>query len=327
MAFIKLGFAAALSLTTVLVQACGSVTAGELTPELNAEPADFEALQKSPDLARKFDYCNWAFELGGKTQDLPDYDALLDRETTTLSPKAWRATALVEGGTQIARNAKSEKACRSAFKKGTKSFDKQMQKSLAKHKSMAKYDKSDDPAIASVQADLANYWIEDQAARRVYIASRTDDKTGAEFWTRRLAANQTALADSGSTAFMKNVLNEYDWIDQKRFGERVSMGAWLLVQHADDHVELQRLALTRMEPYLKTGGVSAKDYAYLWDRVAVNSGEKQRYGTQPTWECSDAGQLTLQPMEDPERVNERRAEMGMSTVEQSLAEMSREVCG
>ena len=104
------------------------------------------------------------------------------------------------------------------------------------------------------------------------------------------------------------------------------MAAWLLVQHADDHVELQSLALSRMEPYLKTGGVSKSNYAFLWDRVAVNSGEKQRYGTQPTWECTAEGKLTLQPLEDPDNVNARRKTMGLGSVEDGLEDMARNVC-
>jgi len=159
------------------------------------------------------------------------------------------------------------------------------------------------------------------------LGSKTEDKTGAAHWTRRLAVVQAAGADERSTAYMKGLLEEYDWIDKNRFGDRVSMAAWLLVQHADDHVELQSLALARMEPYLKTNGVSKGDYAYLWDRVAVNTDKKQRYGTQPTWECNDAGQLTLQPLEDPENVNKRREDMGLGSVEDGLAEMTRSVCG
>jgi len=125
---------------------------------------------------------------------------------------------------------------------------------------------------------------------------------------------------------MEGLLEEYGWIDIKRVRKKVSDHAWLLVQHADDHVEFQAKALARMEPYLKTGGVKAKNYAYLWDRVAVNTGRKQRYGTQPTWECTD-GKLELEPLEDPENVNERRAKMGMNTVEDSLDYMALSVCG
>lgn len=82
-----------------------------------------------------------------------------------------------------------------------------------------------------------------------------------------------------------------------------------------------------MEPYVESGGVRRKHYAYLYDRVAVNTGRMQRYGTQPTWQCEDDGSMQLKPLEDPARVNDRRAEMGLNTVEEGLAEMTRQVCG
>ena len=309
-------------LAAIFTQACASAVAADVK-----QTSDVSSLQKNSDLALNYDYCQWAFKQGGKAVTLPNYEDLLDRETTTLSPEEWTATALVDAGTRIAQNSETQKACDKIFAKGKKSFDRKYKKSLATHRKKATYEKSADAEIAAVQEKFSQHWVEDQAARRVYIAARTEDKTGAEYWTRRLAGAQTAKADARSTQYMTALLDEYDWIDIHRFGPRVSMAAWLMVQHADDHVELQKLALSRMEPYLENGGVDKADYAFLWDRVAVNTGQKQRYGTQPTWECTPEGNLTLQPLEDPENVNRRRAAMNLDTVEVSLAEMARSVCG
>ena len=55
------------------------------------------------------------------------------------------------------------------------------------------------------------------------------------------------------------------------------------LKHADNDPEFQSFALARMEPYLETEGIKKSNYAYLWDRVAVNTDRKQRYGTQPIW--------------------------------------------
>ncbi len=81
-----------------------------------------------------------------------------------------------------------------------------------------------------------------------------------------------------------------------------------------------------MPPLLEGGGVSPKNYAYLWDTVAVNAGRKQRYGTQPTWQCND-GQMGLKPLEDPDQVDLRRAEMGLNTAQQGLQAMIQQFCG
>ena len=124
---------------------------------------------------------------------------------------------------------------------------------------------------------------------------------------------------------MEALLENIDWVDRERYGSSVSAHAWLLVQHADDHPTLQTLALQRMRPYFESGGIKAANYAYLWDRVAVNAGRLQRYGTQPKWECVD-GALELQPLEEPETLDQRRAELGMPPVEQDLARMASSVC-
>lgn len=141
----------------------------------------------------------------------------------------------------------------------------------------------------------------------------------------RLSVANATLADFQATHYLKTTLEKFDWIDIERFGAKVSGRAWTLVQHADDDPEFQQQVLTRMEPYLSDGGVSPGNYAYLWDRVAVNHGRLQRYGTQPVWECQD-GKLAQQPMEDPSGVNERRAKMGLGSVESQLLEMARNTC-
>lgn len=313
---------ASLLLGSVSMQACESVAASNVE-----QSSDVSTLLSHPELARTYDYCHWAFQQGGQPVSLPDYEAQLDRKTTTLSPDALRATSLVNAGTRVAQNAKSQKSCVKTFAKGTESFEKTLKKSRASHLKQATYQKSGDPKIAAVQERMAKLWVNDQAARRVYLATRTEDKTGAAYWARRLAGDETAKSDASSTRYMTKLLDEYDWIDSHRFGERVAMGAWLMVQHADNDVELQQRALNRMESYLDNGGVDKGNYAYLWDRVAVNTGRKQRYGTQPTWECTAEGNLILQPLEEPDNVNARRAEMGLGTVEKGLADMARSVCG
>lgn len=325
MTFKKVLISAGFLLAAGFTQACENVAADDMAETLQS--TDLATLAQNPAQARTYNYCNWAYDQGGKDLDLPNYDAMLDRKTSTLSPDEWSATALIDSGTRIAQNSKTKKFCQKTFQKGTRVFDKRMKKSLARHWGQAEYKKSNDAKIAAVQETLAKHWVEDQAARRVFLASRTDDKVGADHWTRRLAATQTAAADERSTSYMRGLLEEYDWIDAHRFGERVSMAAWLMMQHADDHVDLQALALSRMEPYLENGGVNKGNYAFLWDRVAVNSDKKQRFGTQPTWKCNDDGKLSLKPLEAPDTVNERRAKMGLDTVEEGLASMTKSVCG
>ena len=62
-------------------------------------------------------------------------------------------------------------------------------------------------------------------------------------------------------------------------GKDGSNAAWLLVQHADEDKPLQRLALQKLEAAVRKGEASKSNLAYLTDRVRVNAGQKQVYGT------------------------------------------------
>jgi len=82
-----------------------------------------------------------------------------------------------------------------------------------------------------------------------------------------------------------------------------------------------------MGKYLDNDEVRKADYAYLWDRVAVNHDREQRYGTQPNWDCNEDGTLNFMPMEDPANVDARRSEMGLGPAQEELDRMAEFVCG
>lgn len=72
--------------------------------------------------------------------------------------------------------------------------------------------------------------------------------------------------------------------------------AWLLVRHADRDVGFQRQVLDGIMPLVESGEVSAHDVALLTDRVLVNAGRPQRYGSQL---AAIDGQWQPRPMEVP----------------------------
>lgn len=213
------------------------------------------------------------------------------------------------------------------FAGGDRTFSRLLASNTRRLRGQAARDRSDDRAIAEVQARIADQWLADQSARLTYVQLQTNDRAGSAFWAQRLATAQAVTIDADSTVMMRGLLEDYDWIDAHRFGVRVSSHAWILVQHADDHPGFQAEVLERMEAYLDNGGVRARDYAYLFDRVAVNTGQLQRYGTQPASQCNDDGSLDLQPVEDIETLDERRAAMGLGPYRADLEAMAAGRCG
>lgn len=65
--------------------------------------------------------------------------------------------------------------------------------------------------------------------------------------------------------------------------------------------------------------VNKQNIAYLEDRVRVHQSQPQIYGTQFYTNAQD--ELVPRPIEDPENVDKRRAEIGLNTLAEYTATM------
>lgn len=245
----------------------------------------------------------------------------------TVDEDALANAVLVRSAMRMAHGSPSTEACQATFAAGDVTFRWQLSAAQDDHATRGGFDPAQDEDILAVQTDITRLWREDQAARHAMIGLRKLDETDTTKWAQSRAVAHGTRIDAMATTAIADYADRYGWIDTKRFGESVSAHAWILVQHADDHPEFQADILARMKSYVDRGETSLRNYAYLWDRVAVNTGQLQRYGTQPNWECDENGKMELRPLENPETVNERRAEMGLNTVEEGLASMEANVCG
>jgi len=64
-----------------------------------------------------------------------------------------------------------------------------------------------------------------------------------------------------------------------------------------------------MEADVAAGLVSSENYAMLLDRVESSSGQPQTYGE--NFVCTPDGKIKPSPIADPERVDLRRAKLGL----------------
>jgi hypothetical protein len=114
--------------------------------------------------------------------------------------------------------------------------------------------------------------------------------------------------DHGNTRWLGEVLAARGWPGRTMVGEEGAQAAWLLAQHADGDPVLQRAFLDALRDAVAEGEASPAHLAYLEDRVRAGEGQPQLYGTQFT--IID-GELGPCPIEDPERLDERRAAAGL----------------
>ena len=131
----------------------------------------------------------------------------------------------------------------------------------------------------------------DQAMRQQYLA-------GGGAWDVSL--------DADSTEFLRTIVAAIGWPTLRMVGSKASTAAWLLLQHSPD-IDFMEHCLELMKAAPR-GEVALRDIAFLEDRVCLLRGRPQIYGSQ----FQGRGKtLRLYPVEDAERLDERRAAMGL----------------
>lgn len=115
-----------------------------------------------------------------------------------------------------------------------------------------------------------------------------------------------------NAAWLKTVLARIGWFDIPRSGRNASQAAWLIVQHSDHDRAWQAEILETLRPRQPRGDVQARHVAYLVDRVAVNGGRPQTYGTQGR--CMPSGEWQPRAVIDPENLDRRRAEVELEPI-------------
>jgi hypothetical protein len=146
---------------------------------------------------------------------------------------------------------------------------------------------------------------EDQRVRHL-ACERSDPDTGrlpddlAERWQR---------VDHDNTRWLADLLASRGWPGRTLVGEEAAQAAWLLAQHADHDPVQQHAFLAALRIAVTQGEASAAHLAYLEDRVRVNAGQPQLFGTQFT---VTGGTFGPHPIEDPARLDQRRAQAGLA---------------
>ena len=122
---------------------------------------------------------------------------------------------------------------------------------------------------------------------------------------------------------LKQYIAAYGWPGEQLVGKDGASAAWLIAQHADHDVALQQEALALMRA-AREGDIDTTELAYLEDRVAVNTGQPQIYGTQIR--CGPGGEpVPATPIRDEAGVEQRRKDMKLQSLADYYAEL-RPIC-
>ncbi len=161
---------------------------------------------------------------------------------------------------------------------------------------------------------LTSWVIIDQIAAKPAAGKykTMSEKKFRDFQDSVFAAHQTLVI---------KVFDKYSYPGYDQVGKKGSNNFWLLVQHCDEQPKFQQQVLAAMKKEVDKGNADPVNFAYLTDRVRLNVGQKQLYGTQLAYN-TDSCQAIPRLLADSLNVNQRRKSLGMEPVEAYLNQMS-----
>ena len=182
----------------------------------------------------------------------------------------------------------------------TKNMAHVIEEKLEKHRN--KFPTGDIDQIDHVKVIIDYMYNFDQELRNLFIKDQNN---------KQLASALKTL-DLFHTQQMKEILKVHGWIVVSKFGLKYDKKAWLLIQHADEDPFFQAGVLCILEKMVNKKETDAKNYAYLYDRVAGKFhqiGFLQKYGTQVDFENEN---IKLQPYEGSlEDIDNHRKAVGL----------------
>jgi hypothetical protein len=142
---------------------------------------------------------------------------------------------------------------------------------------------------------------------RIDASLRTPWAAGG-FTDSGLQARLDRLTGAG-IAWLRGVVAEHGWPGRGLVGPEAATAASVLLQHHTGDPAFPRECLALVEAAAENGDMLRLDVAYLTDALRRAEGRPQLYGTK--FERAADGELKPCPIEDEDRVDERRAAVGL----------------
>jgi hypothetical protein len=192
-----------------------------------------------------------------------------------------------------------------------------MLQEICKKGFLSKYESCKDYLVEEVenkelQIELIRMYVDDQVARgnlmHDIISKYKIDST-------EITQNGGVFVDERNRNRLKEIFKEYGFPTKKLIGKDAMQGIFLMIQHSDGDKEWQKLQLPNIEQAVKNGDMNGQSYAYLYDRIKINNGEKQLYGTQFANVNPTSKIVELADTEDLDNLDKRRMEIGMMPIQ------------
>ena len=172
--------------------------------------------------------------------------------------------------------------------------------------------KDENATNKALQIEIIKMYINDQSVRGNVLSEVISKYKLDDYQLTKLDA---VSIDKMNRDRLKEIILEFGFPTRQLVGKEAMQGIFLMIQHSDGDKEWQREQLTNIEKAVKLGDIDGQSYAYLYDRIKINGGEKQLYGTQFKNVDPTNKKVELADTEDVENLDRRRMEVGMMPIQ------------
>jgi hypothetical protein len=168
-----------------------------------------------------------------------------------------------------------------------------------------------------LQKELLQIFSDDQEIRKLF--TETVKAHGYQHPKIDSLGKIMRYRDSTNLIKVKKILDERGWVGSNLVGSMANQTIFLVIQHSD--LETQKKYLPMMRDAVRKGNASSSGLALLEDRIAIREGRKQIYGSQ-IGVIPNTNEHYVLPLEDPDNVDKRRAEVGLGTLSEYVKNWS-----
>ncbi len=117
-----------------------------------------------------------------------------------------------------------------------------------------------------------------------------------------------------NAAILNEIIDKIGYPTVEKVGKEAHEAAWLVIQHSIGQPQFMKKCAKLLENVVSKDKATARNLAYLTDRIAVFEGKPQRYGTQFDWDKN--GKLSPYSFDNLTQVNQRRKSIGLNSLEE-----------
>lgn len=155
--------------------------------------------------------------------------------------------------------------------------------------------------LSALKTELEALAVNDAKAREGYKPDVVmDQKAMHAMWEKM------QILDTANQLRLDEIVKQHGWPEKKEVGAKAVYAAFIVVQHSPR--EYMKRYAPLLQEAMERGDLSKDNFAMFDDRLRMNCGQPQRYGTQLN--TDEKGVRTFWPIEDEANVDKRRAEFG-----------------